>query len=66
MQINYLRIYIFSICILIALQLSAVRAIPGIVTVQQPDGSLLSVRLHGDEHFHYMTTSDNLMITQKN
>jgi M6 family metalloprotease-like protein len=65
MQINYLRIYIFSICILIALQLSAVRAIPGIVTVQQPDGSLLSVRLHGDEHFHYITTSDNLMITQK-
>jgi M6 family metalloprotease domain len=65
MRIKHLRIYTLSICILIAFQLSAVRAIPGIVTVQQPDGTLLSVRLHGDEHFHYMTTSDNLMITQK-
>ncbi|MBP1641239.1 MAG: family metalloprotease domain protein [Bacteroidetes bacterium] len=64
MQIQTRRIVLFSICIAIVFQLSAVRAIPGIITIRQPDGTSLSVRLHGDERSHYMTTSDNLMLLQ--
>ena len=66
MQINTLRTILLSICISIVFQLSAVRAVPGLITLQQPDGTPLSVRLHGDEHSHYMTTSDNVMIIQGN
>jgi len=64
MHAHTLRIILFSIGIAIAFQLSAVHAIPGVIKVRQPDGSLLSVRLHGDERSHYMTTSDNLMLRQ--
>ena len=35
--------------------LSAIPAYPGKVKVTQPDGSVLTVRIHGDEWFHYMT-----------
>ena len=33
--------------------------------VELPDGSRLTVRLHGDEFFHYTTTSDGYMIARK-
>lgn len=33
----------------------AVRAFPGIINVTQKDGTQLSYRLYGDEHFHYCT-----------
>lgn len=33
----------------------AVPAYPGLITYTQPDGSTLSVRLHGDEFCHWMT-----------
>ena len=35
--------------------LSAVPAYPGWVRMTQPDGSVVTVRLHGDEWLHYMT-----------
>ena len=35
--------------------LSAVPAYPGKVKVTQPDGSVLTIRIHGDEWFHYAT-----------
>ena len=35
--------------------LSAVPAYPGWVRMTQPDGSVVTVRLHGDEWIHYMT-----------
>lgn len=43
----------------------AVRAFPGTIAVMQADGTTLSIRLHGDENFHYTTTSDGYLITQK-
>lgn len=35
--------------------LSAVPAYPGKIRLTQPDGSVITVRLHGDEWFHYIT-----------
>ena len=43
----------------------AVRAFPGAVTVTQADGTTLTIRIHGDENFHYTTTSDGYLITQR-
>ena len=31
---------------------------PNPITVTQPDGSEVTLRLHGDEHFHFQTTAD--------
>ncbi|MGN0187850.1 MAG: M6 family metalloprotease domain-containing protein [Paludibacteraceae bacterium] len=45
--------------------LLAVPAQRNVVSVQQPDGTMLQVRLHGDEYFHYVTTADGYLI-QKN
>ena len=35
---------------------------PGLVKVPQPDGSLLTIRLVGDEFYHFNTTADNYTI----
>lgn len=43
----------------------AVVAIPKPVTIRQADNSTIIVLLHGDEHFHYTTTSDGYLIVQK-
>ena len=43
----------------------AVRAFPRAVTVTQADGTTLTIRIHGDENFHYTTTSDGYLITQR-
>lgn len=33
--------------------------------VKQPDGTVLTVRLHGDEHFNWVTTTDDILLTTK-
>ena len=40
----------------------AVKAYPHPVTVMQPDGTKITVRIHGDESFHYTTTIDGFML----
>lgn len=40
----------------------AIKATPHPVSVKQPDGSTLVVRIHGDENFHYITTTDGFVI----
>ena len=42
----------------------AVNAYPMPVEVRQCDGTLLTVVLHGDEHFHYYTTLDGVLLVQ--
>lgn len=58
-----------SICIIFFLMLSvysamAVRAYPYPVTVRQPDGSTITVLIHGDEFYRYITTVDGKAITK--
>lgn len=43
--------------------LMAAPAYPGLIKVTQPDGSTISICLHGDEHFHYATTPEGALLT---
>lgn len=42
----------------------AVKAYKGITIITQPDGTQLSIRIHGDEFFKYRTTVDGYLISQ--
>lgn len=43
----------------------AVPAYPGLVSRQQPDGTTISVRLHGDEYLNFITTADGYTIKRR-
>ncbi len=45
---------------------NAVPADPAPKVVRQPDGTLLTLRLIGDEYFHYTATADGLVVGQNN
>ena len=45
-----------------ALGAYAVPAMPGLTKVMQPDGTYVSLELHGDEFFHYTTTADGYTV----
>ena len=47
---------------LMTLTMSAIPADPKPVTVTQPDGSSLTIKLHGDEFFHMTTTLDGYTV----
>lgn len=40
----------------------AIQANPHPVIVSQPDGTTLTIRIHGNENFHYVTTSDGFLV----
>ncbi len=44
--------------------MQAVPAHPGAVRVQQPDGSFVTLRLHGDEWLNYTTTADGYTVVK--
>lgn len=46
----------------IYLQAWGVKATPYPITYNQPDGTTVTVRIHGDEHFHYSTTLDGMLV----
>ncbi len=46
------------------LEVDAIRAYPHPITLTQPDGTTLLVRLCGDENFHYITTTDGFMLAK--
>lgn len=48
-----------ALCIFLPLKLWAVPAYPGSITVAQPDGSPLEIRLYGDEYYHLAKTPDH-------
>lgn len=43
----------------------AVSAYPYPISVTQPDGTTITVRIHGDEYFNYTTTSDGYPVVRK-
>ena len=56
---------LISLCVialLVSVQALAVPARKGIVQVPQPDGTLLSLKLIGDEYYHFNTTADDYTI----
>lgn len=65
----FLRSTAFKLCVITCLLVapymaSAVPAPPYSISVRQPDGTSLTIRLHGDEYFHYTTTTDGYVIVQ--
>ena len=57
-----MRIILFITLGLVCLFAQAIPADPTPVKVTQPDGSTLTVRLHGDEFFHFTTTHDGYTV----
>lgn len=58
---SLLAIYSFFIQ-LVLLPVFAVKAYPNPIVITQPDGTKLTVQLHGDEFHHFHTTEDNYLI----
>jgi M6 family metalloprotease-like protein len=61
------RSSIFVVLILLANCMQtvfAIRANPSPVVVTQPDGTMLTIRIHGDEFGHFRTTNDGYLISQ--
>lgn len=42
----------------------AAKAHTGLTTITQSDGSQLTIRLHGDEHFSWYSTADDVLLVQ--
>jgi len=56
------------VCILSALTCIAAwgaKAYPFPVQVEQADGTILTIRIHGDEHMNYVTTTDGVLLSAK-
>lgn len=56
------RLCTYLAIMLISVNLFGIPAKPGIITLKQPDGSLLNVYLYGDENSHYYTSSDKYLL----
>lgn len=53
-------------CLSCAATAMAVPAKPGPISMTQPDGSVIEVRLHGDEFHHFYTTPDGYLLSEEN
>ncbi len=59
------RVCVLLISFLLGINhLLAVPAYPKPIRVQQPDGSHVTIRLHGDEYLHFTTTVDNYTLVK--
>lgn len=56
-----LFVYIVTACALVS-QVNARPAAPGFQTISNKDGSSVSIRHFGDEHYHYAETSDGYLV----
>lgn len=61
-QSLYLAVAMMVVGLLLTSQVLAVPAHPGRMKVRQPDGTTISIRLHGNEYQHYSTTDDGYTI----
>lgn len=59
---NRLTAFLCLLCS--AIVLYAVPATPDVLTVTQPDGTTMEIRLYGDEFYHYATTTDGCLVTE--
>ena len=59
------KLLLLSVALLLCVcRMTAVPSHPGTVTVQQPDGSTLTLRLLGDEWLHFNTTADGYTVVK--
>ena len=61
--------YIVSVAFSFALGCNVAKAVPakpGLLTVRQPDGTEIMVRLMGDEHAHYYLSEDGYLLINNN
>ncbi len=56
---------LLMLTILMSINAWGAKAFPGPYTFTQPDGTQLSVTLHGDEYFHYYTTLDGVILVRE-
>ena len=52
--------------IVITITIKAAKADPTPFTIIQPDGTKLTLVLHGDEYFSWISTLDGVLVTKKN
>lgn len=62
MKRNYARFLLGLTSVFVATGAMAVNAKSGPISFIQPDGSLIEIILHGDEGFHYATTTDGRLL----
>ena len=55
---------VLCICLLSAAYIGAVPAYKGKQTVVQPDGTTVTLQLHGDEYLHFTTTDDGYTVVK--
>ncbi len=60
---KYFHLLVVS-CLLMSVKGFAVPAYPHPIQVTQSDGSVLTIKIHGDEWFSYTTTEDNYLLKQ--
>ena len=58
-----LFIYMVAAVCALVIPANARPAAPGFQTVSNKDGSSVSIRHFGDEHYHYTETSDGMLVT---
>ena len=59
------KLTLLLLCCLTSLATWAVKADPKPVTITQPDGTQLTIRLNGDEDLHWYSTIDGILLVQK-
>ena len=54
------KLTLLLVALLVCINASAIPANPGLVQMPQPDGTIVSIRLVGDEFYHFNTTEFKL------
>lgn len=62
---SLLKTLFVSTSLCVGMVAGAVPAKPGLIPFTQPDGSVINVRIHGDEFFNYYTTEDGYYLIQE-
>ena len=58
------RLFVLMMVALCCFSASAVPAYPGLISYTQPDGSVIKIRLHGDEFCHWTTNEAGQLVEQ--
>ncbi len=62
----YLNLSLLSSFLLTPLLADAIPAKPGLIPMTQPDGSVVNVRIVGDENFHFYLSEDGYLLSNVN